>query len=118
MIWYLILLLIIVSPFAIYFIIKALQAHFDKSKDYAYEAILVKKTVLNIEEIEKDLMFFEEISSTKETEFKLSFMLKDSNIIEFNVLEEDFNRYNKDSKGILHYKKCFGIPTFMYFDIR
>ena len=115
MIWYLILALIIAGPFIIYFVVKALQSSFNRSKNHYIEAQLVRKTINNKEEIEKDIIFDEVISEKKDTSFTLEFMTSESKILKFNVSEEDFNSVQKDMKGILCYKVYLGIPTYISF---
>ena len=118
MIWYLILALITIGPFAIYFIGKAFNSSFDKSKNYYIDAELVKKTINHKEEMEKDIIFDETISSKEETTYTFEFLTNKSEILEFNVTEEDFNNVAKGSRGKLCYKKYLGIPTFMSFAIK
>ena len=115
MIWYLILVLIIIAPFAIYFIGKAFQNGFSKSKNYYCDAELVKKTINHKEEIEKDIIFDEVISSKEDTTYTFQFLTNKSEILEFNVTEEDFNSIAKGSKGKLCYKRYLGIPTYISF---
>ena len=115
MIWYLILALIIIGPFVIYFVGKAFQNGFSKSKNYYCNAELVKKTIKNKEEIEKDIIFDEVISSKEDTTYTFQFLTDKSEILEFNVAEEDFNSVAKGSKGKLYYKRCLGIPTYISF---
>lgn len=116
MIWYLILFAICISPFLIYFVVKLLQKSFIKSKNYYCEAILVKKEIRTKEEIEKDIIFNEVISSKNDTTYTLYFLTSNNDNLEFNVTKEDFDKYNKDSKGKLVYKKYLGIPSFISFN--
>ena len=115
MIWYLMLVLIVIAPFAIYFIGKTFQNGFSKSKNYYCDAELVKKTINHKEEVEKDIIFDETISSKEETTYTFQFMTDKSEILEFNVAEEDFNSVAKGSKGKLCYKRYLGIPTYISF---
>lgn len=115
MIWYLILALIIIGPFAIYFIGNTIQNGFSKSKNYCCDAELVKKIINHKEEVEKDIIFEETISSKEETTYMFQFMTDKSEILEFNVTEEDFNSIAKGSKGKLCYKRYLGIPTYISF---
>ena len=115
MIWYLILALIVIAPFAIYFIGKTFQNAFRKSKNYYCDAESVKKTINHKEEVEKDIIFDETISSKEETTYTFQFMTDKSEILEFNVTEEDFNSVAKGSKGKLCYKRYLGIPTYISF---
>ena len=115
MIWYLILALIVIAPFAIYFIGRAFQNGFNKSKNYYCDAELVKKTINHKEEVEKDIIFNETIFSKEETTYTFQFMTDKSEILEFNVTEEDFNSVAKGSKGKLCYKRYLGIPTYISF---
>ena len=115
MIWYLLLALIIIAPFAIYFIGKSFQNGFSKSKNYYCDAELVKKIINHKEEIEKDIIFEETISSKEDTTYTFQFLTDKSEILEFNVTEEDFNSLAKGSKGKLCYKRYLGISTFISF---
>ena len=115
MIWYLILALIVFAPFAIYYIGKAFQNGFSKSKNYYCDAELVKKTINHKEEVEKDIIFNETIFSKEETTYTFQFMTDKSEILEFNVTEEDFNSVAKGSEGKLCYKKYLGIPIYISF---
>ena len=115
MIWYLILALIVITPFAIYFIGKTFQNSFNKSKNYYCDAELVKKTINHKEEVEKDIIFDETISSKEETTYTFQFMTDKSEILEFNVTKEDFNSVAKGSKGKLCYKRYLGIPAYISF---
>lgn len=117
MIWYLILALIIIAPFVIYFVGKALQKHFNNSKDY-YDAELITKTIKYKSEIEKDIIFNEKISEKQDVEYCLEFLLSDSTHMAFTVLKEDFDSITTNSKGKLCYKKILGIPTFISFEIK
>lgn len=115
MIWYLILSLIIIAPFSIYFVGKTFQNGFSKSKSYYCDAELVKKTINHKEEMEKDIIFDEAISSKEEITYTLQFMTDKSEMLEFNVTEEDFDSVTKGSKGRLCYKRYLGIPTYISF---
>lgn len=116
MIWYLILALIMIGPFVIYFIGKTFQNGFSKSKSYYIDAELVKKTINHKEEIEKDIIFDETISSKEETTYTFEFLTSNSQTLLFNVTEDDFNSVTKGSRGKLCYKKYLGIPTYISFN--